>query len=69
MPKKSQSKPWKQRLTKKQREHLNSSKITYKWQLMEQKEHIKKQLEKHPQERIICWECREILNRLGLWKD
>jgi len=69
MTKKARSKPWKHQLTKKQRSHLSSCGIIYKWQLMNQKEFIKEQLEKHPQERIICWDCREILNSLELWED
>ncbi len=60
---------WKKKLTKKQLKHLSESKIHYKWQLEDQKTFMKKELEKHPQDRFVCYDCINILRRLEMWED
>jgi len=61
-------KTWKQKLTKKQRKHLNEMKIYTKHSLEVQKAHLKKEM-KGDTRCFVCYECIEILKRLGMWDD
>jgi len=64
------SKTWKQRLTKKQRNHLLENGIRTKIQMQEQVIFLKGEvLKRDPLASFPCWECREIAIRLGLWGE
>lgn len=56
------------KLPKKDKKHLRSMSIFTKWQFEEQIKHMKKHCKEQPDYPMgICWECRTIADKLGLW--
>ena len=55
---------WKGKLTKRELKHLKESGINYKWQLEEQRKHIKDLMKKHDR---VCYDCVSILKKLDMW--
>ena len=56
-------------LSKKDKKHLRESNIKTKWQFEEQVKFMKNEFKKHPQERIICYDCKNIAIKLKMWDD
>lgn len=57
---------WDQKLNKKEKAHLRKWART-KADFKRQVDHMKKEMEKDPNSRIICWDCRMIAEKLGMW--
>jgi len=57
------------KLNKTDRKHLKEMNICTKYQFEKQVKYMKEELDKHPTEIFICWECRKIADKLGMWED
>ena len=56
------------KLPKKDKKHLRESNILYKWQFEQQVKFMKERQEENPdRHNVVCWECRKIADKLGLW--
>ena len=55
-------KTWKQKLNKRERNHLKDMNINTKYDLEKQKEHIKKLIKQFPNT-MPCWDCKHIFNK------
>jgi len=60
-------KTWKQKLTKKEREHLSENGIKTKYGLEKQMTYMKELERDFPNRPCPCWECKSILTKLGMW--
>jgi len=53
------------KLSKKDKKHLREMNIRYKWQFENQVKFLKKEQKKR--NRVMCWECMQIAEKIGMW--
>ena len=63
-------KGWKGKLKASERKHLSECGITTKYSMQKQIEFMKKEDARdiEPTLKIICWDCKHIAIKLGMWK-